>query len=97
MNSSGREAVPLERLVMRRLKMENEMSIGVLKSVVRHTEKTGGAMTTTPLRKVIKEEVDAGNLIASQARCGPLGILTGEVFLTITERGQEILKGSNLK
>ena len=73
------------------------MSIGVLKSVVRHTEKTGGCMTTTPLRSVIKEEVDAGNLIAKAARCGPLGLYTGEMFLEITDSGREKLKGSNVQ
>lgn len=72
------------------------MSMEVLKSVVRHTEKAGGATTTTPLRSVIKEEINAGNLIATPVRCGPLGTLTGEMFLTITDAGREKLKGSNL-
>jgi len=55
------------------------------------TKVSGGAMTTTPLQPHIKTAVDAGYLETSAARCGPLGLYTGELFLKLTDAGREKL------
>lgn len=68
------------------------MAMQTLRKVEEVTLQSGGAITTTPIRKHIQEEIDAGNLKASAARSGPLGIYTGEMFLTLTDAGREKLQ-----
>ena len=71
------------------------MTIEVLRKVAELTDIGSIALVTIPLRPWIQEEIDAGHLIARVVKSGPLGIATGERFLTLSDIGREKLKGPN--
>lgn len=49
------------------------------------------ALTSEPVRPHIQALIDAGLLLASRMRCGPLGLPTGDVWLRVTDLGRKLL------
>lgn len=66
------------------------MSISVLQKVAGLEGERG--MATTPFNQGIQEEIERGTLVASAVRSGPLGLPTGEAFLTLTDKGRAVLQ-----
>lgn len=52
---------------------------------------TSRAMTHEPISSRIQACADAGLLILTPLRVGPLGLLTGEYAVRLTEDGQKLL------
>lgn len=67
------------------------MSIKVLRTINAFNKNGSKAMTTTPLLPQVQKEIDAGNLITTEVRCGPLGLKDGSLFLSLTATGLERL------
>jgi hypothetical protein len=65
-----------------------KMAISVLKEIAKLNKNGKRAMTTTPLKVTVLEEIEVGNLMAAPVKTGPLGLTTGEVFLDLTDAGR---------
>lgn len=70
------------------------MTTEILRKVSEITGRGSRAIVTTPLRPQVQDEIDAGHLTARVVRSGPLGLASGEMFLSLTDAGQAKLQAS---
>lgn len=91
----GSDSLPIDEYYKEQVSLYcSSQAVKILRKVAELTDLGAKAKVTTPLSLLLRDQIDLGNLVARAVKCGPLGLSTGEIYLTITDAGRDKIKGS---